>query len=80
MNGEQCDHFPPCTELRETMVAQGRLEERMSGLDAWQTAQNGHLKQIDSRLDRFLWFLVCILTTSVGTLLVALARLVVSTK
>jgi hypothetical protein len=73
----KCNYTPAtCAELTQTLIAQGRAEERLDNLEVWQKAQNGHLKSIDERLDRFLWFLVSILAASVGTLFVAVFRLI----
>lgn len=72
-----CNFSPAtCAELTQNLVAQGRADARLDNLEVWQKAQNGHLKSIDERLDRFLWFLVSILAASVGTLFVALFRVI----
>ena len=59
-------------ELTDIRIAQGRSEERIDNLEQWQKAQNGHLARMDARLDKFLWYLIGILTTSAGTLVVVL--------
>ena len=56
-------------ELAEICHQLGSTEARLDNLEVWQKAQNGHLERIDQRLERFVWFLVGILATSSGTLL-----------
>jgi hypothetical protein len=60
-----------CQELSQACVSIGRTEERCHNLEVWQENQNGHLARIDERLDKFLWALVAILVTSLGTLIMA---------
>jgi len=67
-----------CAELTQSRIAQGRADERLDNLEGWQAAQNSHLKRIDERLDKFLWFLISILVASVGSLFVTLLGVIIA--
>lgn len=57
-------------------VAVGRHDERLENVEAYQAKQNGSLQRIDTKLDRFTWWLVLTLggvTTSLILLLVNIA-------
>lgn len=59
----------------EQDVAIARLEERAGNLERWQKDQNGHLKAIDQKLDRFQVWLIGVMggvITSLGLLILNL--------
>lgn len=55
-------------------VGQARLEERVALLEDWQEKQNGSLRRVEEKIDRFTWWLVLTLGGVVVQLVLTILR------
>ena len=73
---DNCTFDPQaCLALTDARINLAKTEARLTGLEGWKETQNARLDRIDARIERLLWFLICTLATSAGTLLLAVLGL-----
>lgn len=77
----ECNFTPAtCTELTAARLDVADAKARVENLEGWQRAQNGHLGRIDDRLDGIKSWLVGIMATSAGSMLLVVLSYLLSRK
>jgi prefoldin subunit 5 len=56
-------------------VAQGRLEERVESLEAWQAKQNGSLQRLEEKMDKIQQWLIGLLGGVIASLVLLLVNM-----
>ena len=56
-------------------VAQGRLEERVENLEAWQAKQNGSLQRMEAKMDKMQQWLIGLLGGVIASLILLLVNM-----